>query len=294
MAFSKGNTTSEASAPFKRYIGLAPVNILSVNPNKAELEKLYNITLEEEPQYIGTKEVNGVTSEYARIDFIVNTIPNRSNNIDLKSKVTFFLTNKPFYKKDNSKVRIIDKYGRDAWATISEYQQHKIPMYKNGPALIDMDYRAAFIGEVELIQFIIAYLGIPNINVYSNGGWISAVYPEECEASFKDITKFFKGDFTELREILTFQPKNSVTVLFGVRSNDEGKQFQTVYTNRFYKGGLSSYENIVKNLNQEISNSKSSGSWQNTEFAVEPLKEYIVKATEFNPKEQEDSEELPW
>ena len=40
MAFAKGKESVEA-APVKRYIGVAPVTVLAVNPTKAELEKIF-------------------------------------------------------------------------------------------------------------------------------------------------------------------------------------------------------------------------------------------------------------
>ena len=42
MAFAKG-TESKDGNKVVRYIGVAPVFVLAVNPNKAELEKLYKI-----------------------------------------------------------------------------------------------------------------------------------------------------------------------------------------------------------------------------------------------------------
>ena len=40
MAFAAGKESTEGSA-VKRYTGVAPVFVLAVNPDKAELEKLY-------------------------------------------------------------------------------------------------------------------------------------------------------------------------------------------------------------------------------------------------------------
>ena len=51
MAISKGNASKEAQE-FKRYIGVCPVFVKAVNPNKTEHEKLFNTTLEEAPIYV--------------------------------------------------------------------------------------------------------------------------------------------------------------------------------------------------------------------------------------------------
>ena len=49
MAFAKGAESKEGNK-IARYIGVAPVFVLIVNPNKAELEKLYNTQLENDPE----------------------------------------------------------------------------------------------------------------------------------------------------------------------------------------------------------------------------------------------------
>ena len=41
MAFATGKESTESNG-VKRYIGVAPVFVLAVNPSKAELEKLYD------------------------------------------------------------------------------------------------------------------------------------------------------------------------------------------------------------------------------------------------------------
>ena len=45
MAFANGKESTEG-ASIKRYIGVAPVYVLAVNPTKAELEQIYDTTLE--------------------------------------------------------------------------------------------------------------------------------------------------------------------------------------------------------------------------------------------------------
>ena len=48
MAFATGKESTEGNV-VKRYIGVAPVFVLAVNPSKAELEKLYDTELENAP-----------------------------------------------------------------------------------------------------------------------------------------------------------------------------------------------------------------------------------------------------
>ena len=110
MAFAKGKESVEA-APVKRYIGVAPVTVLAVNPTKAELEKIYGITLENTPEYLSTVEVNGKKVKQVRLDFIVKTVAEKCNEIDFISKVSFFINDSVRYNKDNTKIQVINKYG---------------------------------------------------------------------------------------------------------------------------------------------------------------------------------------
>ena len=45
FAFGKA-VESKESVEIKRYVGIAPVKIVAVNPTKEELESIYNTTLE--------------------------------------------------------------------------------------------------------------------------------------------------------------------------------------------------------------------------------------------------------
>ena len=92
MAFAAGKQSTEGTS-VKRYIGVAPVKILAINPSKQELEKLYNTELEKDPEYVSITEVGEDKHkvETVRIDFIVNTVPEKCDNIDFMSKVSFFI-----------------------------------------------------------------------------------------------------------------------------------------------------------------------------------------------------------
>ena len=88
MAFAKGKEVVETNNVVKRYIGVAPVKVLTVNPNKAELEAIYDTTLDRENEYTGATP-EGVKT--ARIDFIIATAPKAEGEIDMKTKASYFL-----------------------------------------------------------------------------------------------------------------------------------------------------------------------------------------------------------
>ena len=297
MAFSKGTESTEGNV-VKRYIGVAPVFVLGVNPNKEELEKLYNTQLENAPEYLSEIEVGEDRHKVSnvRIDFIVKTDASKCNDIEFTTKIAFFIRKEPRVNRDGSKVQVIDKYGRTAWVTKEQYKNKEVPVYSNGPANIDKDYRACFHGEEELTNFIKVYLGIPNVMKYIDGKWVMCDNPSDCEARLEHIEDYFKGDFSELREVIALQPTNKVKALFGVRITDDNKQYQAVYNQMFLKNNITDYSKLDKDLQDR----KAAGAYPTTEFTVCDLKEYNVEATNFNnsvssdmpfPKAEEPS---PW
>lgn len=288
MAFSKGKESVDVVN--KKYIGVAPVYVLAVNPNKEQLEKLYNTQLEKEPEYLGEVEVGEDKHKVknVRLDFVVKTVADRCNGIEFTTKVSFFIRNEYRYNKDKTKVQVIDKYGRTVWVTVEQAKAHEIPIYSNGPANIDKDYRPIFVGEEELTSFIKTYLNIPDVMKYVNNTWIMVDKPEDCEARLDNIAKYFNGDFKELKDIISLQPNNKIKVLFGVKSTDKG-QFQAVYTNMFLKNNVTKYDKLKDNLQER----KAAGAYSTTEFEVVDLKEYTVEATNFE-ENNSPAEELPW
>ena len=293
MAFSAGKESTEGGE-FKRYIGVAPVRVLAVNPTKSEQEKLYNTTLDKDPEYVGNVNVNGKDVQNVRISFVVKTDEEKCG-IDMTTNVTFFLQNAPRMGSQSGKYQIIDKYGRTAWATEEDIKAKQIPVYSNGkPANIDADYRQAYVGEEELTNFIKNYLNIPNVQAYVDGKWVlnTKVDPKDCEARLENIEDYFKGNFKELNDIISYQPNNKVKVLFGVRTTDDNKQYQSVYTQMTLKNSVTDYSRLDADVQQR----KEAGAYSTTCFEVCDLKEYTVEATTFEQSVNNSvsNEESPW
>lgn len=282
MAIAAGKESTEG-ASIKRYIGVAPVFVLAVNPNKEELEKLYGIELENNPEYLSIAESGEDKHqvENVRLDFIVKTDAERANNIDFMTKVSIYLRKEFRFNKDKTKCQVIDKYGRTAWVTSEEMKTHAIPKDKNGNFLqVDADYRAAYNGEENLTNFIKAYLNIPNPMSYIKGKWVenTKVNASDCECRLDKIESYFKGDFTELREVIQLQPNNKVKVLFGVKTTDENKQYQASYNEMFLKNNVSDYSRLDKDLQDR----KANGAYPTTEFKAVDIQEFNVEPTNFS------------
>ena len=303
MAFGKAQVSKEATE-IKRYTGVGSVFVVGVNPNKAELEKLYDRELDKDPEYLTEKD--GVTS--ARIDFIIKTDPTAkcSNGIELLTKFSMFIRNEYRFNKDKTKVQVIDKYGRTAWVTKEQAKAHEIPVYKNGPANIDKDYRPSYICEEDITNFLKLFLGISNVEkqvkneATSRREVVGLVdNPQDCECRLENIEDYFKGKFNEIKGAINLMPNNKIKVLFGVRTTDEGKQYQDVYTRKFLSNTVSVYDKLA----EDVQNNKDNGAYPNTEFVVADLQEYTVQATNFNntnnnngdmPFDEETSASTDW
>ncbi len=290
MAIARGNESKEAQE-FKRYIGVAPVFIKAVNPDKKEHEALFNTTLEEAPNYIGTVEdSDGNSYPNARIQVVLQPDTEKIGFEMPLVTMSLFLQNRPRVGANSGKIQVIDKYGRTAWASEAELAANAIPVYSNGPADIDKDYRPAYVGEEELMEFVKAYLCIPSITVWDSSIRKmvpnTKVKPEECECRFDNLDKLFKGDFTEIKDALGFQPTNKVKVMLGVRTDAEsGRLYQAVYTRRFLRNSSTNLSSLDKELQEMIKNAATNGRVLTTEYQAVPVHEYSVDATTFTPSE---------
>jgi len=270
MAFGKVAQSTEA-VEIKRYVGVAPVKVLAVNPDKATLEKYFNTTLENEPTYTGDND--GI--KYARVDFLVQTDAEKCG-VDMITRLSFYIRDEKRYNRDKTKIQVIDEYGRTAWVTADEFKEKRIPIYSNGSAAnISNNYRACLNGEEYLTNFVRTYLNIPNVMRYVNNTWIMIENPSDAECRFDNIKDWFDGKFTDIKDINTLMPENKVKVLFGVKNAENGNQYQDFYNRMFLSNGTSRYERLQK----EVTTSLQNGSYPNTEFEVCAIKEYVVNAT---------------
>lgn len=280
FAVAKGKLVSGETS-IKRYIGVAAAKVIAVNPTKDELNKIYNSNIDKDPVYFGEKD--GV--KYSRIDFIVRIDDKdakdaEGNKIDAITRISFLLRDAYRYNKDETKVQVIDKYGRTTWVTKEQFKNKEVPVDKNGnPLRVDASsYRPCVFGEEPLTNFIRVYLGIPNVEKWENQQIVGMIdNPEDAEARLDHIKDYFNGDFKEIQEIATYQIENKVKALFGIRTTDDNKKYQTVFTELFLSGGSTNYAKLQK----ELDNAKALGRYPNTEFEVCPMKEYVETPTTF-------------
>jgi hypothetical protein len=284
---------SKESQEFKRYVGVGSSFVVAVNPTKKALEEIYGREMANDPEYV----VDTDNGKEARVTFIVKTDPASCNGIEMINRVMFTLRNAPAYNRDKTKVQVIDKYGNTTWANTEDAKAGKKLFSANGKELkIDSSYRMACVGEPELINFLKVYLCVGDAFNYINGSWIKKDDADNYAFNLEHIKDYFNGDFSEIKEAIKLQPNNKVKLLYGVRTTDDGKQYQTVATRNNMILHNSAGSKAFERLEKELSNAKANGSYATTEFRVQELAEYTVEATNLNdaPATESSDSDMPW
>lgn len=280
MAVARGQVSNEPTA-ISRFIGIAPCYVVAVNPNRDQIKSLMGYEPKEEPAYTGVQDIDGKQVNFARITFVIKTDAEKCG-IETTQMMSFFIRNQYRKGSQSGKYQVIDEFGRTAWATEDVIKAKGKIYYKDGAmeANVTQNYRPIYVGEEELTNFIKAYLNIPNAMDYVNGSWIMKTGDalKDCECRLDEIANYFKGNFKEIKDAVALQPNNKVKVLFGIRTTDDGKEYQDVYTRTVLRN---SSTNITA-LQKEIEDSKNSGGLANRTYEFCELKEYKVTPTEFN------------
>ena len=293
-----GKTGESTEGQFKRYMGVGSSFVKGVNPTKKELDEFFGFETANEPEYLKDAD----DGKQAFINILVQTDPEKCNGIDLKARLSIMFQNTPAYNKDKTKVQVIDDYGNHQWVNVEDAKAGKKILSSDGKEQkIDAKYRMACTGECDLVDFLKAYLCVPDAFNYVNGAWVKKDDAKDALFGLEHIKDYFKRDFSEIKEAIALQPNNKVKLLYGIRTTDEGKQVQTVAS----KGELilrnSAGASSLARLEKALASAKSAGSYQNVEFKVQELAEYEVQPANLQQPVQQaqadggaSSNDAPW
>lgn len=282
MALAGGRET--AATVSKLYQGVVTMQLVAINPTKAELDTLYKSNSDrEEPKYTG---VDDKGTPYVRIDFYMKTVPQHCNNVEEIKRVPYFLRKEKRMNKDQTKIQVINAYGETAWLTKDEYSKKLPPAYNTNYSTRDV--RPTLSGEEELTGFIKKFLAIPTYSFRNvNGDLKINSNPDSCLCQLGKIDKYFAGDISEIKVPMLALKNNMVKLLAGVRTTDQNKNYQDFYT----KFPMSlSYGNMAK-LEAEVKGSQSNGSYPNTDFGNPP---YDFIEWKLTPTELTNTESNPF
>lgn len=299
-AFLVAGTTVKPTTEFKRYVGCAQTEVIALNPTKKELEAIYGREVKEDPVYCGRDEQTGV--KWGVLDFIVKTVKSECG-VEMTNHARFFLREEKWVSKDGSKVCVIDRFGNYKFISTEDAEKKtKFESSKIG------DYRPAYRGEPEVIDFLRKFINVPDPFAYDsekrkwylrdNIKWEKDLTKDEAEKgdvlTFEkcmmcfdknDFDNFFKGNTSELWALLKsrieLEPLG-VTLLYGVRTSQDNKQYQEVLTSLDMVLKKNPTAKNFEYLEKILTSSKERGMYASTEVKVQPLSEYKITPTDFS------------
>lgn len=298
LTIGKTQESTETAEGFKKYIGVGSSHVLAVNPDKKKMEELLGYEMKEDPKYlIKNEDTNKV--EEARVTFVVRTDPDTNNGIEITNLLTFPIKMTPEYNRDETTMRVIDKYGNSVRANVEDAKAGKaLP----GNLKIDQSgYRIAYSGEADLVTFLKQYLCVPSALNYVNGAWGLNDQADKGKFELDKLKDIFTGDFSEIRKAIELQPNNKVKLLYGVRTaeTENGtRQYQTIATKGDFILRNSAGSNAYAKLEKDLKSAKDAGSYATTDFEVCELKEWTVEPTDLSKPASEasasDNNKMPW
>lgn len=233
----KQNEAGEGGSKSKIYSGFTKVKAVLVNPTKEELSEFYGgANISKDQVYVG-KTQDG--KDQVRINVFVE-----GEGLDgdvIKTSISFYLTNDFKQTNDGSKWQVINNYGQSGW--LEEDQ------IKSGTIEGSMDWmetkglRRAYLGEIDLIQFMSNLLNVTGIKKASEKGSL-----EDAEIYFEDIKKMIAGDVSEIKEQID-NCNNKIGVLLAGKQVED-KVYQYAYNRSFTRGYSNDPKYLVKSFEE--------------------------------------------
>ena len=303
-----GNKESKNSSgeffDIRKYIGVASVSVLAINPNNAKLRS-YGWQIAEDAKEQEYVKVDDEGKKTFRLRLLAQI-----HDLDEKPVIAldFNLSPDAYFNKDKSKCQVIDEFGRTAWCTKAELQAKAIPQYKNGPADISKPYYVSHKGQASIVAFLFKLLNVTPLQIFdrTKNGWVPTKNPGRI--TIDNWAALCNGNVSEIASALALQPDNRVKVILGVQTTDDNKSYQTFLMGDIKSGAYlgngsipdrttGEYKNarkaIDKYLNslQEYADSTPDFTMPNLDFSAAPVKVWGIAATEV--KDNAASEDMP-
>jgi hypothetical protein len=210
---------------WKKSTGFFEGEVLCINPDREKLEQLLGVTLEKDPEYLGTKteevelpDGSKKNQTYTKLDVVIWL---RDVKTDAKRSVKFFLKDLPKLNKEKTKTQYINSIGVVSWADKPE----NLPEWFTA-----REYRPAHQGEEDLYNFITS--------------WLAKVDFKDAESLISfDWAKLMKGNTKEIAENMNGPYAGTVVCLCLISTTEkevdgvkEKKEYEQVYNRDFLPG----------------------------------------------------------
>lgn len=221
---------AEIAPQFSRFVGMANLKVVAVNPTAAEIKQLFGRDMEKEPNYWDAATQQRKLVFYLEGDELAVRADKSTAQLKINATHTIFLKNEVEPNKNKDKFVYIDKFGKHLF--MSEATSKALPEnYKMDQASV----RPAFKGEGDLIYFLKALAAPANDQPF----FVSNLN-----------TTIVNGDVSVIRQLLATckQYGNTIRALLGIRTAQDGKKYQTIYRKCIERGTGNSLNWMWKSL----------------------------------------------
>lgn len=190
---------------YSKYVGMFVGNVVAVNPTRTELEKILNTTIEKDPEYAGVSRDSGAKT--------------MTLSFWLKEESQGYMFNVRFILEDTAvesksgKPQFINSIGTTSYAT--DISQLPSWVTSNNRSI-----RKAMRGEELLYKFL--------------RNWLSHMdYDDEDTELYVNWNHLINGRLDELKGAIEAFDDKKICALATVRTADDGKEYQGVYSYEF-------------------------------------------------------------
>lgn len=231
----------------KKYIGIGNFKVVGINSTLAQLEEL-GFNYKQEPNY----KVTIGDDTYSKAVFYV-----RNEELNINNKLEFLINNKTITFSTGSQ-KFVNDLGQ---SSIGQSLQECLARTGKGGGTFfkDVNARPAKQGEVELLEFLVAWFNIKNFVTQKETA--EGIAPDTV---IIDFNKLVAGDISELRGYLSLAKDNEVKLMITV-VND----YSVVY-NRYFDRASSN----LNNFSRYISNQEKAGYPPKGDYLVGDLVEF--------------------
>ena len=213
------SNVQEDSGTRKLYLGIENFQATAVNPTMKELNDM-GIQATSEPEYVTkvTRNFGDGEKEYDAVNIRIY-LYNGDTTTPIRTQVNYQII-KSSHVSITNKVKVINKYGSDAWLPQENIDAGTVPI--NMQWYVNEGVKVCLRGEDDLVKFVKAYRNLPNVNMSTT--------PDQRKkgvAVFEqaDLDKMFKGDFSDIRDaIIGAGDKGKCGFLMGVRHLEDKDQ----------------------------------------------------------------------
>jgi hypothetical protein len=277
----KGKEAGDSTG-FKKvlYTGVTNFKILTVCPTASEINAVFNIETAKDKDYKSKTKINEKDTNQIRLDFLINSNPKKEEGKEnIITTCSIYLAN-GFKLSQTGKYKCVNAFGQFAWLTKEDIKAKTSPY----AWFHTMAMRRAYEGEEQLTKLIKSHCNVPSLKGdFSNIAEADAAFDEDA------IKRMLSGNMVDLKEAID-SVDNKVAFMLGVRTTDEGKQYQTVLPTEFGRQWMSEYPTIVK----ELGSIKERGAMSSIDFgpmdlALRPFTLEASSDADVKKEEEDDS-----